>query len=410
MLNVKLNSIRPNSRRLTFIRNLRIINFINLKMALTLRSDLVPELSPDVEANLMFHLAKEVEFYSNNLSGKRCLLCPFRTFARESRLRIHLKHHCAKNMYVADRRSPQLSVVRAYYDYCVSSSVISTDNQGISNLLRHTAAFIANWNTNCSDSTKLLLCSCNRPVLVRVLTQSGPQYWAKESTGGCIRHSRQLYYTPGFADLFLSLLLINEARIHKCVNALYYEFYRTSETSGLLPSNRLVWNNIASDLSNHEVVLNKMTELKHKAADAGEFEIITHDETFKAMFCLIGQENMSQKSGELHTLHTFRGFTGCTVGVSAQRSVSHSCFIKAAENSFDSDLASRVKFLYSDAPSRVYIAAREVFKNIMAVGEDPIHLPIRLEQCWNGKLSKPSVRVRQLHRKFHFPISSFESF
>ena len=140
MLNVKLNSIRPNSRRLTFIRNLRIINFINLKMALTLRSDLVPELSPDVEANLMFHLAKEVEFYSNNLSGKRCLLCPFRTFARESRLRIHLKHHCAKNMYVADRRSPQLTVVRAYYDYCVSSSVISTDNQGISNLLRHTAA------------------------------------------------------------------------------------------------------------------------------------------------------------------------------------------------------------------------------------------------------------------------------
>ena len=65
-------------------------------MALTLRSDLVPELSPDVEANLMFHLAKEVEFYSNNLSGKRCLLCPFRTFARESRLRIHLKHHCAE--------------------------------------------------------------------------------------------------------------------------------------------------------------------------------------------------------------------------------------------------------------------------------------------------------------------------
>ena len=70
------------------------------------------------------------------------------------------------------------------------------------------------------------------------------------------------------------------------MNALYYEFYQTSETSGLLPSNRLVWNNITSDLSNHEVVLNKMTELKHKAADAGEFEIITHDETFKAMFVL----------------------------------------------------------------------------------------------------------------------------
>ena len=167
-----------------------------------LRSDLVPELSPGVEADLMLCLAKEVELYSKNLSGKRCLLCPFRTFDRMSRLREHLKHHCAKNMYLADRRSPQLSVVRAYYDYCVSSNVISTDNHATYNLLFNSAAYIADWNANCSESTKVHLKSCNRPVLLRVLTQSGPQYWVKQNTVGCFRHSRQLYYTPAFADLF----------------------------------------------------------------------------------------------------------------------------------------------------------------------------------------------------------------
>ena len=76
----------------------------------------------------------------------------------------------------------------------------------------------------------------NRPVLVRVLTKNGPDYWAKELTVGCIRHSRELYYTPEFADLFLSLLLTNEPRIHKCVNALHFQISSTSKTPGLLPS------------------------------------------------------------------------------------------------------------------------------------------------------------------------------
>ena len=40
-----------------------------------------------------------------------------------------------------------------------------------------------------------------------------------------------------------------------------------------------------------------------------------------------------------------------------------------------------------------------MFKCITAVGEDPIHLPIRLEYCWGGKISKTSKRVRELHRK-----------
>ena len=81
-----------------------------------IRGNLVPSLSPNVEDDLKRSLAFEVDLYSKNVMGKKCLLCPFRTFDRSSTLKSHLKFHCEKNMYMADRRSPQRAVIRAYYD------------------------------------------------------------------------------------------------------------------------------------------------------------------------------------------------------------------------------------------------------------------------------------------------------
>ena len=39
--------------------------------------DLLPVLEPNVEDQLLRYLASEVEIYSKNISGTRCLLCPF---------------------------------------------------------------------------------------------------------------------------------------------------------------------------------------------------------------------------------------------------------------------------------------------------------------------------------------------
>ena len=203
----------------------------------------------------------------------------------------------------------------------------------------------------------------------------------KELTVHTYRHSKELYYTPKFAGLMFSLLLTNQGRIKTTVDALYTHFASTSVTAGLLPKNRLVWNNIASDIINHDVVSTKRKELQRQAAKYGEYEVISHDETFKVLFSLIGQTKMSQKTGELHALHTFRGYTGCTIAVSPQRSTSESCFINAVESTFEPELSAKVKFMFSDCPTRIYRAARTVFKSLLAVGEDPIHLPIRLEYC-----------------------------
>ena len=100
------------------------------------------------------------------------------------------------------------------------------------------------------------------------------------------------------------------------------------------------------DIISHSVFKAKLSELKYKAADAGELEVVSHDETFKVMFSLIGQEKMSQSPGELHALHTFRGFAGCTFGVSAQRSSSKQCFKNAVGESFDQHFADKVKFVF----------------------------------------------------------------
>ena len=109
--------------------------------------------------------------------------------------------------------------------------------------------------------------------------------------------------------------------------------------------------------------------------------MVSHDETFKTLFSLVGQTKMSQAKGELHALHTFRGFTGCTLGVSAQRSTSTQCFTAAVCATFDDHLTDHVKFLFSDAPQRIIKAARTSFKSLLAVGEDAVHLPIRSEAC-----------------------------
>ena len=89
--------------------------------------------------------------------------------------------------------------------------------------------------------------------------------------------------------------------------------------------------------------------------------MITHDETFKSLFALIGQEKMAQVEGELHALHTFRGFTGGTVGLSTQHSTSDACFQKAVAVTFDKYLAGEVRFLFSDSTLRIIMGACACF-------------------------------------------------
>ena len=79
-------------------------------------------------------------------------------------------------MYVADIRSPQLNVIRAIFDQRLITAALLDDGNITSDLLQVSASLIANWNVLCVPVTAKLLASVNRPILVRVLTQNGPEY------------------------------------------------------------------------------------------------------------------------------------------------------------------------------------------------------------------------------------------
>ena len=78
----------------------------------------IPNLNPKVEEYLMLGLRREVDAYTQSVQGVKCMLCPFHTFSRLRNLKFHSKYHCAKSMYLADPRSQQRAVVRAYIDFC----------------------------------------------------------------------------------------------------------------------------------------------------------------------------------------------------------------------------------------------------------------------------------------------------
>ena len=232
-------------------------------------------LNPNVEKTLMQLLKNEVDEYSNSLQGTKCLLCPFRILSSLRYLKKHVVNHCDKNMFIASRSSPQCTVVRAIFDYYAAKTPIALTVSTCPKLLHESAVLIRQWNHSCPYSTLESLQRTNLPVLVRVLTYMGPQYWAKVLTSMCIRNSKDIYYTPRFADLFLSMLLINQGRILSSVNALHVHFGSTNSTSTLLPTYSNFRNTLLHDLTYHAHFKSTILSLKYKAAARGELTVIS---------------------------------------------------------------------------------------------------------------------------------------
>ena len=105
--------------------------------------NIIPVLKPDVENQLLRYLADEVEIYSQNITGKRCLLCPFRVLSRTNHLRRHLLYHCKENMYLADKRSPQRYIVRSIFDQRNVSSPLSFKESFTPDLLQQSAILLS---------------------------------------------------------------------------------------------------------------------------------------------------------------------------------------------------------------------------------------------------------------------------
>ena len=82
-------------------------------------------------------------------------------------------------------------------------------------------------------------------------------------------------------------------------------FSATSIVPGLLPNKQNVWNNIITTITTYEVFLDKIKFLTYNAAAAGELDVMSHDVTFRTMFCFIYQKhsrvrNMANITPNIH--------------------------------------------------------------------------------------------------------------
>lgn len=130
-----------------------------------------------------------------------------------------------------------------------------------------------------------------------------------------------------------------------------------------------------------------------KAVKSKEFVAVSTDATFKIAFGIIGQEKMTQKEGEVHAVHTFRGATGLCPGFSGQRSEGAEDFKAATLEVLPAEARLQTRYLYSDAPNETM---RSAFPNIVGVAADFAHLVFRCEYCTGSKRTRCTGRLMQL--------------
>lgn len=137
------------------------------------------------------------------------------------------------------------------------------------------------------------------------------------------------------------------------------------------------------------------------AVGRGEFTALTHDASYKALFSVLGQEKMAQKSGEIHAAHTLMGLTGACPGFSLQSTEGDASFGAAVGDRLSPAAVQQVRILYSDAPSEGMLT---YLPNCLGIAEDRIHLAIRAEYCTGGKRTSCSKAILKLQSKFAIPL------
>ncbi|CAJ1422424.1 unnamed protein product [Effrenium voratum] len=167
--------------------------------------------------------------------------------------------------------------------------------------------------------------------------------------------------------------------------------------------NRSTRGRLLEDILSKQPVQELHAELLAQATRKGEWEVISHDATFKTLFAIIGQDKMAQREGELHALHTIVGKTGAVPGMSMQATEGRACFKRACLAILPDAARASTKWIYSDCPDSVE-GATDVFPFLQGVAEDALHLVLRLEACFGEKRTAMSSEVLLLQRKFARPM------
>lgn len=270
-------------------------------------------------------------------------------------------------------------------------------------LLSESALLMKQW-VKASPETIRFLSGRNQVDMVLLLTASGPSLVLKEQTQGAFRYNKVTYYDVTFGNLLLAKALKNHGKIQAVFHDVVSEWVSQGCRCVFLGTRRRqVREGLVEEVLNSPQVVSLRKALISQATRAREWVVMSHDATYQTLFTIIGQECMAQKPGESHALHSFVGRTGCVPGFSLQHTEDKACFRGAVSQVLPAEARASCKFVFSDSPTTVQ-AAGDALPNLVGVGEDGLHLVLRIEACTGEKRTAMSAHVLRLQLKFRQPL------
>ena len=344
---------------------------------------------------------------SGNARGStaKCPFCPFRQFSERRQLQTHLtKYHVQTRLFTANTRTEaQWNTVQALYEQDQILAPLQQPRHSES-LLRDSADLIRKWVSPDEDS-QVFLQKQNDVDLVLLLTGEGPRYVLKQQTSHCKRLNQNVYYDSTAAAMLLGLVLKHQGRVQASFQDLVSAFIAKGSPCAFLGLRRQsTQQQLLDEIFSSDAVQTLRGQLLAEATQHGEWQVLSHDATFKSLFSIIGQVPMSQKPNEAHALHSILGKSGALPGLSAQASEGLACFERACKAILPPEARSTTEWIFSDSPAAID-HVRELFPNLQGMAEDGLHLALRVEACFGEKRTALSREIIALQRKFMVPAS-----
>ena len=268
--------------------------------------------------------------------------------------------------------------------------------------------------------------TCWDPHVALVLTETGPKYLLKEDLGGGYTRCGYLYFFGPFADLVLALTLSPETRGHqrRVYNGLIQHFISLGcGTTVLMPRPHRNIRDIQmmiADVPTTKKILRRGMEF---LTDDRDFEVLTHDGTYKVTLGIIGQpghgirvrtedgppgntdraRRAAEAKGDQHVVQTLRTKDGCSRGVAGSFSESAElvwAFVKEPLGG-NAESLSQVRLLFSDSAEKLDTARFfSLMPDLLRVAAGPLHRALEVEGFYGQAKSNLSVALRALHAKF----------
>lgn len=335
-----------------------------------------------------------------------CPLCPFRRFARKSRLVQHIRvHHTARRQYVCSG-TKQMKVVAALFD----------DDRLIGRPLKN--HFLERSAAILRRSVQPPLSGRDNPIDKRIrlcLEGDGPHYRALEAIADdpAYRRARNLYYNMDFANALRADILMHGTKVKGLLPHMQRRCAeRGNHLASLLPTDVRDWWPIVEDVFCSPAVLQFEKRLLQQLILQDELEYLSVDATMKVTMPIMGQRppRMPERGARIvvfagadaiRRVVTVRGRTGAVLGIWPASGENAAALASLFRSNFTKEMLSKVLYIAHDDPGALlYRSLLEIMPNLRMLCLDTVHLPMVYEYgFWRSRTAGSSL-LRRIMTKF----------